>query len=311
LSAAKVSDLRYGENPHQKGAWYSLGDRADKGRIAGFTRLQGKALSFNNILDLDIARQIVRSLGSCACVIIKHNNPCGVAEAHTLRKAFLDAFASDPLSAFGGVVGFNKKVDGACAATILKQGFIESVMAPGFSAEARRIFSQKKNLILATALSRAGKEPLSYDMKKTEGGFLVQDKDTRAITPSRLKIVSGKRPTRLQERSLLFAWQVARFVKSNAIVIAKNTATVGIGMGQTSRVDSVFMALKKAGPRARGACMASDGFFPKPDSILLAAKAGVTAVIQPGGSVKDDDVIAEASRRGIRMVMTGVRHFRH
>jgi len=310
FSLGKKALLRYGENPHQAACFYEIQGDARRG-IAGFVRLRGKELSFNNILDLDITRQILKNFSLPSCAVIKHTNPCGVACAKTLREAFTRAFASDPLSAFGGIVGLRGRVNGALARTIMKKGFLECIMATGFDREALALFSKKKNLILVVTDFSLSRNYFPYDLKKVEGGMLLQEKDTRSITRRELTVVTKKKPTPRECESLLFAWKVAKFVKSNAIVVAKGTATVGIGMGQSSRVDSAFMAIKKAGARARSSCMASDGFFPKPDSVRLAWRAGIRALIQPGGSIGDSAVIKEADKHGMAMVFTRVRHFRH
>jgi phosphoribosylaminoimidazolecarboxamide formyltransferase/IMP cyclohydrolase len=310
LSYRKIRDLRYGENPHQKAALY-----AETGAVAGMPfieQIQGKELSYNNILDTQAACDIVAEFRGPAAVIVKHNNPCGAAQGATVREAFLRALACDSLSAFGGIVAVNRTVDARTAAAIAQSGFLECVAAPGFAKGALKPFEAKKNLrILVTqTVSRSRDAGCVLDFKKITGGLLVQEKDAHLLAGG-LKVVTSKRPTRSELRSLAFAWAVAKHVKSNAIVIARGTATVGIGAGQMSRVDSVIAALRKAGKRSARACLASDAFFPKPDSIEEAARAGVSAIIQPGGSIADDEIILACNRRKIAMVFTGIRHFKH
>ncbi|MFH0858589.1 MAG: bifunctional phosphoribosylaminoimidazolecarboxamide formyltransferase/IMP cyclohydrolase [Candidatus Omnitrophota bacterium] len=307
LGFIKIQDLRYGENPHQKAAFYK--QICGSGGLPDLKQLHGKELSFNNLLDLNSAWNLVREFDDPAAVIIKHNNPCGVAQAECLAEAYKDAFKSDSLSAFGGIVGLNQEVDLKVAKAIFASGFLECIIAPSFSEEALEILSSKKNLrILKLENSESGDK---YDIKKIEGGLLLQDKDSLMIDESSFKLVTKKKPTRKQALSLIFAWKVAKHVKSNAIVLAKDTRTVGIGAGQTSRVDSVVLAGNKAGHLSKNSCLASDGFFPKPDSIIVAAKAGIKAIIQPGGSIADKEVISACDKHKIAMVFTGVRHFKH
>jgi phosphoribosylaminoimidazolecarboxamide formyltransferase / IMP cyclohydrolase len=317
LDFEKSGDLRYGENPHQAAALYREAGRADG--VLGARKLNGKELSFNNILDLDAAWEIVRSFppkadpplagDQVACAIIKHTNPCGFALGKDPQEAFKKAYACDPLSAFGGIIGFNDVVDAKTAAQILKSGFMECVIAVDFDKQALEALKEKKNLrLLAAGRSKSAPSP---DFKKVTGGLLLQDSDTREIAPADLKCVTKTAPSKSETADLLFAFKVCRFVKSNAIVVAKAGATLGLGMGLTSRVDSCDTAFRKAGKRAKGAVLASDGFFPKPDSIQLAKKHGIRAIIQPGGSIQDEAVVAAADKAGIRMVFTGVRHFRH
>ncbi|MFH0772125.1 MAG: bifunctional phosphoribosylaminoimidazolecarboxamide formyltransferase/IMP cyclohydrolase [Candidatus Omnitrophota bacterium] len=309
----KVQGLRYGENPHQEAVFYA-DSVSPKGGFAGIKQLHGKELSFNNFLDLSSALGIVKDFDSpCACVV-KHCSPCGIACCGRISEAFARAFACDSLSAFGGIVGLNRKVDSKTARKIRDCGFLECVIAPGYAAQAVKILMGKKNLRIIE-FPDLFKKPLEnaygYDIKKVEGGLLVQRRDEAAIAPSDLKIMNKGKLTESGIKSLLFAWKAAKHVRSNAIVICKGERAVGIGGGQPSRVDSVRIALDKAGKNAIGAYLASDGFFPKPDSILLAAKAGIKAIIQPGGSVKDEEVIKAAKKSGIAMVFTGMRHFRH
>lgn len=312
LSFTKLQDLRYGENPHQKAAFYKDGS-SDEAGVAGAVQLHGKELSFNNIIDLSAAFEIVREFEEPAAAIIKHTNPCGTATAKTLTKAYMDALDCDRLSAFGSVVGFNRGVDAALADTILKEAdFVECIIAPSYGSKALEALKVKKNLrLLEIKDFTAGTTQHGRDMKKVTGGFLVQDKDSICLKESDLKVVTKMKPTKDQLRSLLFGFIVAKHVKSNAIVISDGTKTVGVGAGQMSRVDSVSIAARKAGDRAKGATLASDAFFPKEDGIEEAARAGIKAIIQPGGSIRDKEVIAMADRSGLAMVFTGVRHFKH
>ena len=312
LSFTKLQDLRYGENPHQKAAFYKDGSSDGIG-IAGAVQLHGKELSFNNIIDLNAALEIVREFEEPAAAIIKHTNPCGAATANTLKEAYTNALDCDRLSAFGSVVGFNRAVDASLAETILKEcDFVECIIAPSYEPKALEALKVKKNLRLIELknfTTRAGK--VGMDMKKVTGGLLIQDKDIVSTKESDFKVVTKIKPAKDQLRSMLFAFIIVKHVKSNAIVIADGTKTVGVGAGQMSRVESVKIAAEKAGPRAKGASLASDAFFPKEDGIEEAAKAGVKAIIQPGGSIKDKEVIAMADKLGIAMVFTGVRHFKH
>lgn len=303
----KAQDLRYGENPHQKAAFYR--DAARAYGLGNIKQLQGKELSFNNILDLDAAVRIASEFSRPAAVVIKHNNPCGVAEADNIIKAFKDAYACDPLSAFGGIIGINRPVGKELAKAIKKCGFLECVIAPGFDAASREVFAPSKNLRLIE-LADFGSEK-EFDLKKVNGGLLVQDKDLAMVDEASLKTISKKKPAKQQVASLLFGWKVAKHVKSNAIVLASGTKTVGIGAGQMSRVDSVIIAVRKAGKLAKGSMLASDAFFPKADAVLAAAKAGIKGIIQPGGSISDEEVIKAVDKKGISMVFTGMRHFRH
>jgi phosphoribosylaminoimidazolecarboxamide formyltransferase/IMP cyclohydrolase len=303
----KVSDLRYGENPHQAGALYREKGRSDG--VIGARKLHGKELSFNNILDLDAAWQLVSAFDTTACAIVKHTNPCGFALGKSAQEAFKKAYACDPLSAFGGILGFNAPVDAKAAAEILKSGFVECVIAEGFDKQALEALKTKKNLRLL-AVSRSKQAP-SLDFKKVTGGLLLQAPDAKEESAKELKCVTKTPLKKSDIADLLFAFKICRFVKSNAIVVAKGGTTLGLGMGQTSRVDSCESALKRAGKRAKGAVLASDGFFPKPDSIALAKKYGISAIIQPGGSVQDEAVITACNKARIAMVFTGTRHFRH
>ncbi len=308
LRFSKVGDLRYGENPHQEAAFYQSAQ--EPAGLALLQQLHGKELSFNNYLDLHAAVQVVRDFSSPAAVVIKHNNPTGVAEDASLSSAYRKAWKCDPLSAFGGIIGLNKKVDVQTAGLIEKSGFMECVVAPDFSRDALNILTRKKNLRLIK-LKAGDLEKTPWDFRQVDGGLLVQTKDEKKLTAAQMKVVSHRDPTKLQLASLLFGWKVIRHVKSNAIILVKGQRTVGIGCGQTSRVESVHLAIRKAGADAKGACLVSDAFIPKTDNIEAAAKAGIKAIIQTGGSVADQEVIEAVDRYNIAMVMTGVRHFKH
>jgi phosphoribosylaminoimidazolecarboxamide formyltransferase/IMP cyclohydrolase len=298
-----AQSLRYGENPHQRAALYS--DGSDLG-VAGATQLQGKELSFNNLVDLDACWELAQEFDEPAVIIVKHTNPCGTATGATILEAYQKALASDPVSAFGGVIGINRPVDAEAAAEIAKL-FVEAIAAPAFTPEARERFAAKKNLRLVE-VRNAPPRPV---VKNISGGLLLQDADTGRVTEDELKVVTWRPPTAEELRSLIFAWRVCKHVKSNAIVYARDGQTVGIGAGQMSRVDAARFGAQKAVLSLKGTVAASDAFFPFPDGLEAVAAAGATAVIQPGGSVKDDDVIAAADRLGIAMVFTGIRHFRH
>ncbi len=311
MALSKAASLRYGENPHQRAGLYRWLGSESVATLVNALQLHGKELSFNNYLDLNAALENLRGFsGPCACVI-KHTNPTGVAHAKTLQRAFRDAWKSDPLSAFGGIVGLNRMVDVETARAILKSGFLECILAPAYDPEALALLKTKKNLRLLQMPVGVSADPEPWDIKRIDGGLLVQDKDAGDADIKDFKIVTRKKPTRMQMVSLLFAWQVVKHVKSNAIVLARGTATVGIGMGETSRVDSMFMAVKRAARRSHGAVLASDAFFPKADNVALAKKAGIKAVIQPGGSIADEEIIRAADKARIAMVFTGVRHFKH
>jgi phosphoribosylaminoimidazolecarboxamide formyltransferase/IMP cyclohydrolase len=298
-----AQSLRYGENPHQRAALYADGSGLG---IAGATQLQGKELSFNNLVDLDACWELAQEFDDPAVIIVKHTNPCGAATGPTVLEAYQKALSADPVSAFGGVIGINREVDGEAAAEIARL-FVEAIAAPGFTPEARERFAAKKNLRLVEVRA-AQPEPV---VKHVSGGLLLQDADTGRVTESELKVVTWRPPTAGELRSLLFAWRVAKHVKSNAIVYARDGQTIGVGAGQMSRVDAArFGAMKAVLPLA-GSVAASDAFFPFPDGLETVAAAGATAVIQPGGSVRDDDVIAAADKLGVAMVFTGIRHFRH
>ncbi|MCM8801327.1 MAG: bifunctional phosphoribosylaminoimidazolecarboxamide formyltransferase/IMP cyclohydrolase [Candidatus Omnitrophica bacterium] len=308
LRFKKIQNLRYGENPHQKAAFYKEEDR-ESGLVL-MRQVWGKELSFNNILDLNAAVNIIKEFTDPAVVFIKHNNPCGVAENKDLKKAYQQAFNCDRLSAFGGIVGINRKVDLNLAHLIYRSGFLECVIGLGFTKEALDLLKKKKNLRileLPNLLASSG----GLDFKKIEGGLLLQDEDRLTLDEDNLKVVTKLKPTKKQLQSLIFAWKVVKHVKSNAIVLAKGTKTIGIGAGQMSRVDAVFIALKKAGDSAKNSVLASDAFFPKEDAIQLSARFKIKAIIQPGGSVADERIISLADKYKIAMVFTGIRHFRH
>ncbi|MFW6350425.1 MAG: bifunctional phosphoribosylaminoimidazolecarboxamide formyltransferase/IMP cyclohydrolase [Thiohalospira sp.] len=304
--------LRYGENPHQAAAFYT-DRRPEPATVATAEVVQGKELSFNNIADSDAALECVKQFEAPACVIVKHANPCGVAEGEDLLTAYDRAYATDPVSAFGGIIAFNREVDSHTAHAIVSRQFVEVILAPGFSAEAREEFAAKANIrVLATGpwSGPAG----GMDLKRVGGGLLVQERDTRMVDHAGLRVVSERAPSEQEMRDLLFTWRVAKFVKSNAIVFGSEGQTVGVGAGQMSRVYSTRIAAEKAtdaGLSVTGSVMASDAFFPFRDGIDQAAEVGITAVIQPGGSRRDEEVLAAANEHGLAMVLTGIRHFRH
>ena len=307
FSFEKIQSLRYGENPHQQAAFYKEKSKT-KGLISA-RQLQGKELSFNNILDLNSALELIKEFNNPAAVIVKHNNPCGVAEDKILDKAYLNAWKCDKLSAFGGIVALNRRMNLATAKIVAKSGFLECIIAPAYDKETLALFKDKKNLRLLELddLSMLDES----DFKRVSGGMLLQSKDSLTFDINNLKVVTKKKPTQAQMESLIFAWKVAKHVKSNAIVFTKGTKTVGIGAGQMSRVDSVMIAKKKSGKFSKGCCLASDAFFPKEDAISWAHKAGAQAIIQPGGSIADQKIIQACDKYKIAMVTTGIRHFRH
>jgi phosphoribosylaminoimidazolecarboxamide formyltransferase/IMP cyclohydrolase len=308
--------LRYGENPHQKAAFY-VEPGCRHACVATAEPLHGKELSFNNLLDLDSALNLVREFAVPAAVVIKHNNPCGAAVGAGLVDAFQRAYEGDPLSAFGGVLGFNREVDEATATQITEPGrFIECIIAPGYSDVALHLLttrpSWKKNVrLLRTGPLDAAPEARSLDFRRVDGGLLVQTRDLPADDFASARVATKRAPTEVETADLRFAWLVAKHVKSNAIVLAKGGMVVGVGAGQMSRVDSVHIAARKAGERVRGSVLASDAFFPFRDNIDEAARAGVVAVVQPGGSMRDQEVIGACDEHGLAMLLTGVRHFRH
>ncbi len=310
LQVVKTQDMRYGENPHQSAAFYREHQPAP-GTLSEWLQLQGKALSFNNIADADAAWECVKTFDAPCCVIVKHANPCGVALGANPLAAYTKALKTDPNSAFGGIIAFNRALDGAAAQAVAQQ-FVEVVIAPAFSAEARAVFAAKPNVrLLAVPLSKTGN---ALDFKRVGGGLLLQSTDARNVAPGELKVVSSLQPTPQQLADLMFAWQVAKFVKSNAIVFCADGMTLGVGAGQMSRIDSARIASIKAqnaGLSLAGSAVASDAFFPFRDGLDVVVDAGAGCVIQPGGSMRDAEVIAAANERGIAMVFTGIRHFRH
>jgi phosphoribosylaminoimidazolecarboxamide formyltransferase / IMP cyclohydrolase len=303
LSFHKVTDLRYGENPHQKAAMYADGSGAG---VANARQVQGKELSYNNIVDLQAAWDLAQEFEETVCAIIKHTNPCGTATGKTLAEAYVRALECDPVSAFGGVIGVNRTVDAAAANEMAKL-FLEVIAAPAFDEGAKAAFASKKNLRLVEV--PAGQQ--NWILKNISGGILVQDSDLHKLAESDLKIVTKRQPTPEEKRALLFAWKVCKHVKSNAILYARDGQTVGVGAGQMSRVDSCKVGAMKAQLPLKGTVAASDAFFPFPDGVEEIAKTGATAIIQPGGSVRDLEVIEAADRLGMAMIFTGVRHFRH
>ena len=312
LQLHKVQTMRYGENPHQQAAFYREAKPAEVG-IATATQLQGKELSYNNVADTDAALECVKSFAEPACVIVKHANPCGVAMAGSIADAYEQAFATDPESAFGGIIAFNAKLDGDTARRIVERQFVEVIIAPEVSAEAVAAVAEKKNVRLLKT-GTWGTAKATQDYKRVNGGLLIQDRDDGRVERDDLNVVTQREPTEQEWQDLLFAWKVAKFVKSNAIIYAAQQRTIGVGAGQMSRVNSARIAAIKAehaGLEVRGAVMASDAFFPFRDGIDNAAERGIAAVIQPGGSIKDDEVIAAADEAGMAMVLTGMRHFRH
>jgi phosphoribosylaminoimidazolecarboxamide formyltransferase/IMP cyclohydrolase len=310
LQFSKLEDLRYGENPHQSAAFYR-DERPAPGGIAGYRQLQGKELSYNNIADADAAWECVKSFADPACVVVKHANPCGAAIAGTIAEAYAKAFKTDPVSAFGGILAFNRALDAGTAAALGAQ-FAEVVIAPRVEPEAQKIFSRKGNLRVLEVPMAHGAQ--AHDYKRVGGGLLVQASDSQPLDPNGFKVVTRRAPSEAQRADLLFAWCVAKYVKSNAIVFCRDGMTLGVGAGQMSRIDSVRIAAMKAssaGLALAGSAVASDAFFPFRDGLDALAETGAAAVIQPGGSVRDAEVIAAADEHGIAMIFTGVRHFRH
>ena len=312
LQFHKTQSMRYGENPHQNAAFY-VERNITEACVASSTQFQGKEMSFNNMADADAALECVRSFNAPACVIVKHANPCGVALRDNIHDAYLDAFKTDPTSAFGGIIAFNRPLDKATAKDIIDKQFVEVIIAPSIDDDAKDVLSAKQNIRALECGDLSSAQP-SLDYKRVTGGLLVQDKDLGVITENDIKCVSKLAPTADQIKDLLFAWKVAKTVKSNAIVYVKNEMTIGVGAGQMSRVYSAKIAGIKAsdeGLVVEGSVMASDAFFPFRDGIDAAAQAGIKAIIQPGGSMRDDEVIAAANEHGIAMVFTGMRHFKH
>ncbi|MCD9459934.1 bifunctional phosphoribosylaminoimidazolecarboxamide formyltransferase/IMP cyclohydrolase [Marinibactrum halimedae] len=311
----KQQELRYGENPHQASAFYVEKNHSDAS-ISSAKQLQGKALSYNNIADTDAALETVKLFDTPSCVIVKHANPCGVASAQTLLEAYHHAFETDPESAFGGIIAFNEELDTETARTIVERQFVEVIIAPSVADGVAEIVGSKKNVRLLTCgpFSKINSNIKDMDYKRVNGGLLVQDRDLGMISTDELKVVTKRAPSEAEIRDLLFTWKVAKMVKSNAIVYAKGHRTIGIGAGQMSRVNSARIAAIKAehaGLTVEGACMASDAFFPFRDGIDNAAKVGISCIIQPGGSIRDEEVIAAADEANMAMVFTGMRHFRH
>ena len=308
LRYEKLCDLRYGENPHQSAALYATAENR-AGGIARGRQLQGKELSFNNLVDLEAAWDLVQEFSEPATAIIKHTNPCGAAAESTLAASYTKAYETDPVSAYGSVLGFNRPMDGETAEQVAKT-FVEAIVAPGFTREALERLTSKKNLRLVQAGNSAALDR-EFALKQVSGGMLVQEKDRHVLSQADLKVVTNRRPSEEEIASLLFAWKIVKHVKSNAIVYARDRQLVGVGAGQMSRVDSVRLGASKAILPLEGTVLASDAFFPFPDGIEEAAKVGAVAVIQPGGSIRDAEVIAAADRFQTAMVFTGVRHFLH
>jgi len=309
----KVQDMRYGENPHQRAAFY-VEENATEASVSTARQLQGKELSFNNVADTDAALECVKPFKEPACVIVKHANPCGVAIGGNILEAYNRAFQTDPTSAFGGIIAFNRELDAETAKAIVDRQFVEVIIAPKVSAQASEIVAAKPNVRLLECGEFAAQPGAAFDYKRVNGGLLVQDCDLGMVNASELQIVTKRQPSEQEIRDLLFCWEVAKFVKSNAIVYARDGQTIGIGAGQMSRVYSAKIAGIKAadeGLQVAGSVMASDAFFPFRDGIDSAAEAGIKAVIQPGGSMRDQEVIDAADEHGMAMVFTGMRHFRH
>lgn len=312
MQMQKAQDMRYGENPHQNSAFY-VEPNHQGASIASAKQLQGKELSYNNIADTDAALETVKLFDVPACVIVKHANPCGVAQSASILEAYEKAYATDPESAFGGIIAFNRELDEATAKVIVDRQFVEVIIAPSISAGAKQAVAEKKNVRLLECGEWSAAAP-ALDFKRVNGGLLVQDRDLGLVTAQDLKVVTKRQPTQDEIADMLFTWKVAKMVKSNAIVYGKDAQTVGIGAGQMSRVNSARIAVIKAehaGLEVPGSVMASDAFFPFRDGIDNAAKAGVSCVIQPGGSMRDQEVIDAADEHGMTMVFTGMRHFRH
>ena len=309
----KTQEMRYGENPHQKAAFYTEASPTEAS-VATAKQLQGKELSFNNIADTDAALECVKQFDEPACVIVKHANPCGVAVALNIEAAYELAFATDPESAFGGIIAFNRELDSKTARAICEKQFVEVIIAPTVSADASAVVAEKKNVRLLACGMWDSQRPNDFDYKRVNGGLLIQDRDNGMVCERDLKVVSKRIPTSREMSDMLFAWKVAKMVKSNAIIYAKNNQTIGVGAGQMSRINSARIAgikAEHAGLDVVGAVMASDAFFPFQDGIDNAGKAGISCIIQPGGSMRDDEVITAANEHGMAMVFTGMRHFRH
>lgn len=314
MSWKRKATLRYGENPHQQAAFY-VEPQPGRASVATAEVLGGKELSFNNLFDLDSALTLVRSFTEPAAVVIKHNNPCGAAVAGTLAEAYRRANEGDPISAFGGIIGMNREVDAATAQLMTEPGrFFEAIIAPGFAADALNILRTRpkwKDSVRLLATGPLEGTAYGFDLRKIEGGLLVQGLDNKPLDLTQIKVVTRKSPTSSEMADLAVAWTVVKAVKSNAIVLAKDNMVIGVGAGQMSRIDSVNIAIAKAGDRSKGSVLASDAFFPFSDNVEAAAAAGVTAIAQPGGSVRDAESIAACDKHGITMVFTGMRHFKH
>ena len=309
----KTQEMRYGENPHQKAAFYTEASPTEAS-VATAKQLQGKELSFNNIADTDAALECVKQFDEPACVVVKHANPCGVAVASDIGAAYELAFATDPESAFGGIIAFNRELDSKTARAICEKQFVEVIIAPIVSADASTVVAEKKNVRLLACGMWNSQRPNDFDYKRVNGGLLIQDRDNGMVCERDLKVASKRIPTPSEMSDMLFAWKVAKMVKSNAIIYAKNNQTIGVGAGQMSRINSARIAgikAEHAGLDVVGAVMASDAFFPFRDGIDNAGKAGISCIIQPGGSMRDDEVITAANEHGMAMVFTGMRHFRH
>lgn len=313
MQFSKKQDMRYGENSHQQAAFY-VENQIQEASVATAQQLQGKALSFNNIADTDSALECVKEFEQPACVIVKHANPCGVALGNTLLEAYDRAYKTDPTSAFGGIIAFNRELDKDTAAAIIERQFVEVIIAPQVSEDAKAVVAAKQNVRLLECGSWQDQLTDGFDFKRVNGGLLVQERDFGMVEKDELQVFSKRQPSEKELEDLLFTWKVAKYVKSNAIVYCKDSQTIGVGAGQMSRVYSARIAGIKAadeGLQVEGSVMASDAFFPFRDGIDAAAKAGITAVIQPGGSMRDEEVIAAADEHGMAMVFTGMRHFRH
>jgi len=314
LQYRQVQTMRYGENPHQQAAFF-VEHEPEEVSVATASQIQGKELSYNNVADTDAALECVKSFHEGpACVIVKHANPCGVALGDNLLAAYDRAFKTDPTSAFGGIIAFNRPLDVNTAKAIIDRQFVEVIIAPSIDAAAVAVLAAKKNVRVLSCGEWGAERVQAYDFKRVNGGLLVQDRDLGQVAASDIKVVTKRAPTEQEMKDLMFAWRVAKFVKSNAIVYCRDDMTIGVGAGQMSRVYSAKVAGLKAadeGLEVKGSVMASDAFFPFRDGIDQAAEAGITAVIEPGGSMRDDEVIAAADEHGMAMVFTGMRHFRH
>jgi len=310
----KVMDLRYGENPHQKAAFYQDWNPPE-GTLPLAEKLWGKEVSFNNLLDFQAALKIAGNMDNPFVVVIKHNNPCGAAEGDSLEDACVKAFQGDPVSAFGSIVGLNRKVDAQTADFIASPyRFIEGIIAPDYTQDALKILKEKRpwgKRVIILKIDFSSDEKIGEDMRRIRGGLLIQDEDTRLYQDDVPRVVTARHPSKTEKNDLEFAWKICRYVKSNAILIAKEKAVVGVGAGQMSRIDAALIAIRKAGKRTEGAVLASDAFFPFPDVVEEAGRSGITAIIQPGGALRDNEVIKMANRYNIAMVFTGIRHFLH